>query len=87
MNPGEMKYMRSTENGRRSPGLLQLVVLSVAVLLAAVAPATAQQANADKPDWREQYAYTLGVEAYTFGFPWVYLPQIRWLWVTQLMAS
>jgi hypothetical protein len=34
-------------------------------------------------DWREERAYTLGVQAYVFGFPWVYLPLIRWLWVTQ----
>jgi hypothetical protein len=34
-------------------------------------------------DWREEYAYTLGIQAYTYGFPWVYLPTLRWLWVTQ----
>lgn len=33
-------------------------------------------------DWREEYAYTLGVQAYIFGFPYVYLPSIRWSWVT-----
>lgn len=33
-------------------------------------------------DWREQYAYTLGVQAYVFGFPYVYLPTLRWAWVT-----
>jgi hypothetical protein len=35
-----------------------------------------------KPDWHEQYAYTLGVQAYVFGFPYVYLPTLRWNWVT-----
>lgn len=34
-------------------------------------------------DWREQYAYTLGTQAYIFGFPYVYLPSLRWNWVTQ----
>jgi hypothetical protein len=34
-------------------------------------------------DWREQYAYTLGIQAYIFGFPYVYLPSLRWNWVTQ----
>lgn len=24
-------------------------------------------------DWRENYAYTLGLQAYIFGFPYVYL--------------
>jgi hypothetical protein len=33
-------------------------------------------------DWRENYAYTLGEQAYVFGFPYVYLPSIRWSWVT-----
>jgi hypothetical protein len=34
-------------------------------------------------DWREEYAYTLGVQAYIFAYPWVYLPLIRYLWVAQ----
>ncbi len=39
-------------------------------------PPVHDQATAAKPadetmaaDWREQYAYTLGVQAYVFGFP------------------
>jgi len=28
------------------------------------------------------YAYTLGLQAYVFGFPWIYLPSLRWNWVT-----
>lgn len=32
-------------------------------------------------DWREEYAYTLGLQAYIFGFPWVFLPAIRYAWV------
>ena len=34
-------------------------------------------------DWRETYAYTLGTQAFVFGFPWIFLPQIRYQWVTQ----
>ena len=34
-------------------------------------------------DWREEYAYTLGVQAYVFAFPWVYLSLLRYMWVTQ----
>lgn len=34
-------------------------------------------------DWRETYAYTLGTQAFVFGFPWVFLPDLRWQWVTQ----
>src|SRR5450759_3541462 len=43
----------------------------------------AQPDKGENSNWREEYAYTLGVQAYTFGFPWVYLPEIRWQWVTQ----
>jgi len=41
-------------------------------------PAAAGTSN----DWREDYAYTLGVQAYVFGFPYIYLPSLRWNWVT-----
>ncbi|HEV3263474.1 MAG TPA: DUF1254 domain-containing protein [Gemmataceae bacterium] len=31
-----------------------------------------------KDDWRENYAYTLGVQAYIYGFPYVYMSEVRW---------
>jgi hypothetical protein len=34
-------------------------------------------------DWREEYAYTLGMQAFVYGFPWVQLATLRWRWVTQ----
>ena len=34
-------------------------------------------------NWREEYAYTLGIQAYIFAFPWIYLPYLRYQWVTQ----
>jgi hypothetical protein len=34
-------------------------------------------------DWREEYAYTLGVQAYIFSFPWLYMSKLRYSWVTQ----
>jgi hypothetical protein len=46
-----------------------------------ILPSAAPEAAA-KPDWREDYAYTLGMQAYVFGFPYVYLPSLRWNWVT-----
>jgi hypothetical protein len=33
--------------------------------------------------WEEEYAYSLGVQAYIWGFPWIYLYQLRWLWTTE----
>jgi hypothetical protein len=38
--------------------------------------------DAAATDWREEYAYTVGTQAYIFGYPWVYLAQIRYGWVT-----
>jgi hypothetical protein len=38
--------------------------------------------NSSKADWCENYAYTLGIQAYIFGFPYIYLPFLRWTWVT-----
>ena len=29
-------------------------------------------------DWREQYAYTQGVQAFLYLFPWSYMPEARW---------
>jgi hypothetical protein len=38
-------------------------------------------ANAQEPvapDWRETYAYSLGVQAYLYGYPWVYMQRALW---------
>ena len=71
-------------------GLLSLAGLACLQMIAPVFAQTVPEAkvapvasaSAD-PSWQEEYAYTLGVQAYVFGFPWVYLPTLRWLWVTQ----
>ena len=31
----------------------------------------------------EEYAYSLGVQAYVYGFPWIYNTQLRWLWASE----
>jgi hypothetical protein len=33
--------------------------------------------------WQEDYAAALGHEAYVWGFPWLYLTQICWLWTSE----
>ena len=38
---------------------------------------------AEASDWHEEYAYSLGLQAFIYGFPWIFLPEIRWKWVTQ----
>jgi hypothetical protein len=56
----------------------RLAVLSVWLALAVSGWAQ----DAGKPaDWRENHAYTLGVQAYVFGYPWVYLSQLQYQWV------
>lgn len=40
--------------------------------------AHAQGQSAPPADWQEQYAYTLGVQAYLYSFPWAYMPDARW---------
>ncbi|MFF0853064.1 DUF1254 domain-containing protein [Streptomyces sp. NPDC003280] len=34
-------------------------------------------------DWRGEYAYTLGEQAFVYGFPYIYYAQLRHDWVTQ----
>jgi hypothetical protein len=39
----------------------------------------------EKPpdDWRGQYAYTIGMQACIYGFPYVYMSEVRWGQVAQ----
>jgi len=57
--------------------------LALAVILTSltIGMAVAAQETLKKTDWREDYAYTLGVQAYIFSFPWVFLPKIQYQWV------
>jgi hypothetical protein len=34
-------------------------------------------------DWRAEYAYALGLQAFIYGFPYIYMAQVRHGWVTQ----
>lgn len=36
---------------------------------------------------QEEMAYAIGLQAYAYGYPWVYLPTLRWQWVTQPPAT
>jgi hypothetical protein len=62
--------------------------VSIVVMLAMFFPALSTAAPAkvtpegNSVDWKESYAYSLGMQAYVFGFPYVYLPTLRWSWVT-----
>ncbi|WP_162907131.1 DUF1254 domain-containing protein [Allorhizocola rhizosphaerae] len=42
---------------------------------------TEQQADKETFDWERTYAYSVGMQAYVFGFPWVYFSELRHQWV------
>ena len=35
-------------------------------------------------DWHGEYAYSLGLQAFIYGFPYIYNAQIRHKWVTEI---
>jgi len=45
--------------------------------------AHAQSAPRNPDDWRENYAYTLGVQAFAVGYPYIYMPALRWAFVAK----
>ena len=70
------------------------ISLWIAVLMGISLLVTSASATNSKPpgtpqllkqseDWREDYAYHLGVEAYIFSLPWAFLPHIRYAWVVK----
>ena len=67
----------ATHDRRRGPMVL-LVLFALVLGFVGTVPVGAQP-----EDWQEEYAYTLGVQAYIYGFPWLYLSQIRWQWAGQ----
>ena len=34
-------------------------------------------------DWHGEYAYSVGLQAFIYGFPYIYNAQVRHKWVTQ----
>lgn len=54
-------------------------VAGLAMLTLVTRPAAAQSPT----DWREEYAYNVGIQAYLYYFPWLNMAQYRWQWVTQ----
>ena len=61
---------------------MKRLVLGAIVLLTAIGPTVAQTPSASN-DWEELRAYTLGVQAYIYSYPYVYLPELRYQWVTK----
>ena len=61
--------------------VLGTVGLVFAQMLCSSAPTSAQPAPV-ADDWREQYAYSVGVQAYIYAGPLLYLTQLRHKWTT-----
>jgi hypothetical protein len=82
---GERAMLTTRRSILKSSGSLAAASsFGVLSLIQATPAQTRTGAAQDAPDnWREEYAYTLGMQAYVFGFPYVYLPSLRWDWVTQ----
>jgi len=59
----------------------RLVVAASSLLLATGESVSAQPAAGDD-DWREQYAYSVGVQAYVYGMRILYLTRLRHKWAT-----
>lgn len=54
---------------------------------AKAAPVAAAKSAEDSETWRENYAYTLGFQAYVFGYPYVNMPAYRYAFVRAPRAN
>src|SRR5271165_2567339 len=69
---------------KRSSSLTEIrTIRSILITLSVLAAMTstmksANVENGSSPNWREQNAYTLGVQAYIYAFPWSYMAEARW---------
>src|SRR5271155_5233187 len=67
---------------RAWPGIFAAVLVTLGLAGPIAGVGFVQAANADetpRANWRQQNAYTLGVQAYLYAFPWAYMPNARWL--------
>jgi hypothetical protein len=55
-----------------------LILLTAMIATMAANPALRASAQDNQADWRELNAYTLGVQAYIYTFPWSYMTEQRW---------
>jgi len=64
--------------------MMNVLIRMTLVLFAVAIVAQSALARPEAPvSWREQYAYSLGVAAYPYVFPYLYMTQLRWMWITQ----
>ncbi len=66
-------------------GLLHRIlkgVVAVAIALSLLLSAATPPVMAADFDWEEEYAYSLGVQAYIYAFPWAYMSDAYWTRMT-----
>ena len=54
--------------------------LLLAVFFTGVLMEGAQSEPEEQVSWREQYAYSVGMAAYPYTLPYLYMSQLRWMW-------
>ena len=67
----------------RAQNLIDIALIGALAMTAAYAQMPAPAAITTTDQAKEELAYTIGTQAYVYGYPWIYLPTLRWLWVTQ----
>ena len=70
-------------NGQVTMGAVGILLLLFALTL----PSAAEPSSAFKNDWREEYAYSLSVQAYIYAFPLIYMSELRYEWTNNPEAS
>jgi len=51
-----------------------------AILLASTLSGSAIAKGENPISWREQYAYSVGMAAYPYAFPYLHMARLRWMW-------
>ena len=85
MNSNQPKGLAMQPNtlGTNLTSILKPVLPTIAAVAVVAAGTGTGQAQDYSDDWKYKFAYTLGVQAYIYGFPWINMAQYRWEWVTQ----
>jgi hypothetical protein len=63
-----------------SAGVLLLGLMASCMLPSAAVGAEAGAGKNTAPDWREDYAYTMGVAAMHYTYPYLRMAHVRWNW-------
>lgn len=56
-------------------------ITAISMSLVVLATYSAYSAEENTSEWKEEYAYTIGMQAYIFGYPWIFLTKIKYQWV------